>query len=360
MQDPRVVNLAKILVRYSVAAKEKQTVAVDATPEAQALVEALYEEILRAGAFPAVRMAPASLTEIFFRRGKPHHFTTLTAYQRAVARSVDSSIRISSSPNTRSLSGVDPRRQAQLSKTLRPLREIILSKPWVLTLFPTQAYAQDADMSLKEFEDFVFHATFADEPRPIAAWKALARRQQKLIARLSGARKVRIVGDETDLTFSIKGRRFINSAGTNNMPSGEIFTGPVEDSAEGFIKYDYPVCYAGREIEGIRLVFRKGRVVEATAEKNGAFLRSMLDTDPGARRLGELGIGTNMNIQRFTKNILFDEKIGGTIHLALGNSYPETGGRNRSAIHWDMIKDLRRGGVLYVDGKVFQKNGRFV
>jgi aminopeptidase len=160
--------------------------------------------------------------------------------------------------------------------------------------------------------------------------------------------------------MSVKGRTFINSGGTYNMPSGEVFTGPVEDSAEGHIRFDYPVCHAGREVDGVRLVFRKGRVVEASATKNEKFLLAMLDMDTGARRLGELGIGTNYGIRKFIKNILFDEKIGGSIHLALGQSYEETGGKNQSALHWDMIKDLRRGGALYLDGKVFQKNGTFV
>ncbi|MBN1268686.1 MAG: aminopeptidase [Kiritimatiellae bacterium] len=359
MQDQRVTNLARVLVRYSVAAKSKQHIAVDATAEAEPLVVAVYEELLRAGAYPVVRTSPASLGEIFYRLGKPHHFDKVTAYQRAMVQYMDASIRISSSPNTRALSGTDPRKMARVSKASRPLREILLKKPWVLTLYPTQGYAQDAEMSLAQFEDFVFHATFADAKDPVARWKELARRQARLIARLRGADQVRIVGADTDLTLSVKRRIFINSAGRHNMPCGEIFTGPVESSASGYIRYDYPVCHAGREIDGIRLVFRHGRVVEATAEKNEKFLHAMLDMDPGARRLGELGIGTNYNIQRFIKNILFDEKIGGSVHLALGNSYEETGGRNKSALHWDMIKDLRRGGALYVDGKVVQKDGKF-
>lgn len=360
MTDPRIVNLARILVRYSINARPGQTISVDATPLAEPLVEAVYTEIIRAGAFAAVRVTPASLSEIFLRLGKPHHFTTITPYHRAMVRTIDASIRISSSPNTRALSSVDPKRQVLLGKTHRPLRDTLLKKPWVLTLYPTESYAQDAEMSLREFEDFVYHATFADEPRPIAAWKNLARRQQRLISALHGAKQVHIVGEETDLRLSIAGRKFINSAGTHNMPSGEIFTGPVEDSVEGHILYDFPVCHAGREISGIRLVFRKGRVVEATAEKNQAFLQAILQSDSGARRVGELGIGTNMRIQKFIRNILFDEKIGGTVHLALGNSYPETGGKNRSSVHWDMIKDLRRGGALYIDGKAVLKDGKFL
>lgn len=360
MSDPRIRSLAKILVRYSIAAESRQTVAVNASPVAEPLVEAVYEELVRAGAWPVVRLAPDALREILLKRGKPHHFTELTPYQRAGARHVDANIYVKSQSNTQGLSGTNPRRQTQLLKTAAPLRQIVTRKPWVLTLYPTTAYAQDAGMSLRELEDFVYAATFADRARPVRAWQAMARRQERLIGRLKGADQVRIVGPDTDLVFSVKKRRFINSDGKRNMPSGEIFTGPVETSAEGVIRFDYPVCYLGREIEGVRLVFRKGVVVEADAIRGRSFLLRMLDLDRGARRLGEFGIGTNEQIQTFMRNILFDEKIGGSIHLAVGRSYPETGGTNRSSIHWDMIKDLRHGGAVYVDGKVFQKDGKFV
>ncbi|MBU1694665.1 MAG: aminopeptidase [Verrucomicrobia bacterium] len=358
-KDRRISNLARVLVRYSVHARPRELIALDATPAAEPLVLAVYEELLRAGAYPIVRMNPAETTELFYRHGKSHHFDTPHPIQRAMAEHLDGSIHIESSPNTRALSNVNPATQARVSRSTRPLREKMIRKKWCLTLFPTQAYAQDADMSLAEFEDFVYAATFADRRDPIAAWRALSRRQARLVRRLRGARTLRITGPETDLTLSVKGRVFINSDGHHNMPSGEIFTGPVEDSAEGHIRFDYPVCHAGREVDGVRLVFHKGRVVEASATKNEKFLLAMLDLDRGARRLGELGIGTNYGIDRFIKNILFDEKIGGTVHLALGRSYDETGGRNRSALHWDMIKDLRRGGALHVNGQVFQKDGRF-
>jgi aminopeptidase len=206
----------------------------------------------------------------------------------------------------------------------------------------------------------VFGAQFADEPEPLKRWAELHVFQERLIRRMRGADRIRIEGPDTDLALSVKGRTFINSDGKRNMPSGEIFTGPVETSAEGTIRFDFPVCVHGREVAGVRLVFKKGKVVEATADKNQAFLLAMLDSDPGARRLGELGIGTHPKIDRFIRNILFDEKIGGTIHLALGESYPETGGRNRSSLHWDLIRDLRKGGRMTVDGRAFLKDGRFV
>lgn len=360
MRDSRIDKWARLLVRYSLEARRGQTVAVTGGVAAESLLLAVYEDLLRVGAFPMLEVTLEGAAEAFYRLGQEHHFNTLPAVRKAVARNVDAQILIRAAENTRQLSGVDPKRQGQFSKACRAVDEIRLSKPWVLTLFPTSAYAQEADLSLRALEDFVFRALYADEDDPVACWKELGRRQQKLVRRLAGADRVRIVGDQTDLSFSVKGRVFVSSDGKHNMPSGEVFTGPVEDSAEGFIAYDYPVCHAGREIDGVRLVFRKGRVVEATARKNGEFLHQMLDLDEGARRLGELGIGTNTRIDRFTKNILFDEKIGGTIHLALGRSYPETGGKNRSALHWDMIKDLRHGGTLSVDGRPFLRDGKFV
>jgi aminopeptidase len=360
MGDPRVRNLARILVDYSLAVRHGWTVSVDATAAAEPLVEAAFEALLRKGAFPVVRMMPARAEELFFTCGKPHHFRTVPSHARAHVRCCDAFLRIKSEANTRALTRCDAAKQALLIKTMKPVRDVIRRKPWVLTLFPTEAYAQDAEMSLRAFEDFVYGAAFADEDDPVGAWRSFRREQARLIRRLRGADDIRIEGPGTDLRLSVKGRVFVNSDGRRNMPSGEIFTGPVEHSAEGTIVYDYPVCYSGREIDGIRLVFRRGVVVEASARKNEAFLRAMLKSDPGAKRLGELGIGTNRKIQRFTKSILFDEKIGGTVHLALGQSYPETGGKNRSAIHWDMIKDLRDEGRMTVNGRVFLENGRFI
>lgn len=358
--DIRVERLAHTLVHYCIGARSGDTVSVNAGPLATPLICAVYEALLRQGAYPMIRMQPDELQEIFYRFAKPHHLTRLPPYMRSYAREVDRVINIYSQSNTRALSKADPKKQSQMAKTFRPLGETLHAKPWVITLFPTQAYAQDADMNLTEFEDFVYAATFSDCKDPVAEWKKVQTRQARLIARIQGASTIRILSPDTDLQFSVRGRRFVNSAGKTNMPSGEIFTGPVETSAEGHITFDFPASHSGREISGIRLVFRKGNVVEASAEKNEAFLNAMLNTDAGARRLGELGIGTNFAIQKFIRSILFDEKIGGTIHLALGRSIAGTGGKNQSAIHWDMIKDLRKEGTLFADNRPFLKNGRFM
>jgi aminopeptidase len=360
MKDSRITNMARLLVRYCVRAGKSDSVGVLSSTLAEPLVAAVCEELIRAGSFPVPRLTPHGLSEFFFKHGKPHHFSTLPPYERAFARSVDATINIHSQANTRELTNVVPSRQTAFARTRKPIGEVLRRKPWVITLYPTPAYAQDAEMSLRDFEDYVFSAVFVDQDDPVAAWKALKKQQDRLISRIRGADHVRIAGRETDLRLSIKDRLFVNSDGRRNMPSGEIFTAPHETSAEGYITFDYPVCYMGREVSGVRLVFRKGVVVEATADRNQKFLCAMLDTDKGARRLGELGIGTNRSISRFIRNILFDEKIGGTIHLALGRSPVDTGGRNNSAIHWDMIKDLRKGGAVYLDGKVFQKDGKFV
>jgi len=360
MNHDQTVAFANLLATYSIYAKKGETISIEGTTAAEPLILATYEALLKAGAYPVVRMMSPEMTEAFFTQAQAHHLDAIPRIETSIAKALDGSIRILSATNTRALSGIDPKRQTRYAIARRPMRKLILAKKWALTLYPTEAYAQDADMSLRQFEDFVFRANFLDRPNPAKAWNELEKKHQKLIAKLNGADQVRIVGDGTDLTMSIKGRTFISSVATHNVPSGEIFTGPIETSAEGTIRYDFPVCEGGREIDGITLTFRKGVVVEASATKNEAYLLSMLDLDKGSRKLGELGIGTNFGIQQFTRNILFDEKIGGTIHLALGESYPETGGVNQSALHWDMIKDLRQGGALYLDWKLFQKDGKFV
>ena len=348
------------MASYCLDAQPRECFAINATDAAAPLVEALHEALLRKGAWPLVRMMPDGASDAMYRAGQDHHFDEVSPVDKAIVDKLAGTAAIFSSKNTRAMGGLDPALQARMAKASRPLKNKLLQKKWTLTLFPTHAYAQDAEMSLRDFEDFVYSATFSDEDKPVKAWESLKRKQDKLISKLEGAEEVEIIGPGTRLTMSIKGRTFINSAGTHNMPSGEVFTGPVENSVEGEIQYDYPVVNQGREIDGIRLVFRKGKVVEASATKNEEFLLNMLEMDPGAKRLGELGIGTNFKIQRFIKTILFDEKIGGTVHLALGSSYPETGGKNKSALHWDMIKDLRKGGELRIDGRAIQKDGQFL
>jgi aminopeptidase len=364
MQDTRIARWAHTLVHYSLSVKLGETVAIYATPLAAPLIEAVYREILSVGAYPLPMIELENLEEILLREGNEKQLTTPSLTSPIIAEHVDARLTISSRSNTNALSSIDParsakRRQAQraLSNTFRK-REQAGDFRWCSTLYPTSGYAQDAHMSLHEFEEFVFDVCFLNEPDPIARWKELSGQQQHFVDWLAGHRQVHIVGEGTHLSLSIKDRIFINSDGKRNFPSGEFFTGPVENSAHGVIQFDIPSTYDGRAVEGIRLVFREGKVVEASARRGQEYLQQMLELDAGARYLGEFAFGNNMRVNRNTRNILFDEKMGGTVHLALGASYPETGGLNQSALHWDMICDLRKSGEVWVDDTLFLKDGK--
>ena len=363
MQDVRIQRWAHTLVHYSLYVKPGNTVAIHATPAAAPLVEAVYEEVLKVGGHPLPQIALESLEEIMLRTGNDEQLSFVSPTAQMLAERVDARLFISSNTNTRSLSNIDPARGAlrrkaaqQANRSLR-LREQAGEFRWSSTLYPTSAYAQEANMSLREFEEFVFDICFLNDEQPIARWQELSGQQQHLVDWLKGHKQVHILGQGTDLTLSIEERVFINSDGKRNFPSGEFFTGPIENSANGVIQYDIPTIYDGRKVEGIRLVFREGKVVEASARQGQEYLQQMLDLDAGARFLGEFAFGNNKHINRGTGNILFDEKIGGTVHLALGSSYPETGGVNASALHWDMICDLRTQGEVYIDDTLFLKDG---
>ena len=269
-------------------------------------------------------------------------------------------ISINAPANTRALASVDPGLIARAGKARLPVQEARLKTRWCSTVWPTPALAQQASMGDDEYAAFVGRALFLDRPDPAAAWRSLSERQQQLVERLARARQVRIEADGTDLRLGVGGRTWVNSDGKRNMPSGEVFTGPIENSANGSVRFTVPTGPRGVEVSGVELTFRDGEVVAASAERGQAYLEEALRTDDGARFVGELGIGTNEGIDRPTGLILLDEKMAGTVHLALGRSYPETGGRNSSALHWDLICDLRRGGRLTVDEQVINEDGTFV
>ncbi|MEK6222759.1 MAG: aminopeptidase, partial [Chloroflexota bacterium] len=260
---------------------------------------------------------------------------------------------------------VDPKKQALYSGARQELMDIGMQRSaagdhnWVLAQYPCHPYAQDADMSLSDYEDFVYSACFADKDDPVAEWQKMHREQQVLIDWLKGKKKITVKSPNVDLSLSIEGRPFDNSSGQYNMPDGEIFTSPIEDSVNGWVHFTYPAIDGGREVEGVQLEFKDGNVVNASATKNEDYLIARLDTDPGARYLGEWAIGTNYGIQKFTKSILFDEKIGGSFHMAVGAGYPETGSQNKSAVHWDFICDVREDSEIHVDGELFYKDGKF-
>ena len=365
MTDPRVEKLAHLLVNYCIGVKPGDRVELNGASAALPLVNETLRAIVRAGGMPFITWHEESFAEILLKEGNEEQIRQIAEPVKMIYREYDSLISISAAVNTRALSGVDSKRQKMRQAASRELLELLMKRSatgemeWVGTLYPTDAQAQEADMSLSEFEAFVYGACYVDKEDPVAEWQKLSKMQQQLVDWLVGKDKVRVSGPNADFTLSIAGRTFINSDGRRNMPSGEIFTGPVEESANGWVRFSYPAIYSGREVDGIELCFENGRVVEASAKKNEEFLLDVLETDEGSRFLGEFAVGTNKGINRFTKSILFDEKIGGTIHLAVGAGYPETGSTNRSAVHWDMICDMRNGGQIWIDDELFYDSGEF-
>jgi aminopeptidase len=330
------------------------------------LVTELYEQVLLAGGHPMVRSGPEELQEIFFKNAGEAQLRYLNPITKYEVETIDCSIGVWGEANTKSLTHCDPQRIAASAAARQAIWNIFLRRAaegklkWSGTQFPCQASAQDAEMSLAEYEDFVFGAGLLDKPDPIAAWKGVSQRQQRLVDLLNGKADYHVVAaNGTDIRMSVAGRRWINCDGHENFPDGEVFTGPVIDSAEGVVHFSFPAVHDGREVEGVRLRFKAGKVVDASAAKGEDFLISMLDMDAGSRFLGECAIGTNYNITRYTKNTLFDEKIGGTVHFALGAGYPETGNTNQSGLHWDMVVELRKGGTIEIDGQGISENGKF-
>jgi len=365
VKDPRYEKLAQVLVNYSVEVQKGNLVEINSVPVAGPLVTEVYREVLKAGGHPYTRIYLPALREIYLKTAKKHQLGYVSPIIEFETEKVDCSITIWADDNTKALTNVDPKTQAARSAATRKIfmrameREAAGELKWVGTQFPCNASAQDAEMSLDEYEDFVLEACLVHRKDPIAAWKRIHGQQEKICKALNTKKKIRIVTKGTDITMSVAGRTWINCDGKANMPDGEIFTGPVEDSVEGKIEFSFPACYYGREAVGVALVFKKGKVVKAKAVKGEEFLTAMLDSDEGARRVGEIAVGTNYAIQRFTRNTLFDEKIGGTVHMALGASIPESGGKNESGLHWDMVTDMRAGGKIYADGKIIYKDGKF-
>lgn len=370
MTDSRISNMAEILTNYSAKVKKGDLVAIRGGTSASSLIMQIYENCLKAGAFPYTLVSLPGMDEIFYKYANREQLSYLSPISKFEIQKVDVFVSILSETNTRRLSSVDPQKQALTSKSRQPIMKTFMKRAaayekggksglrWTLTLFPTEAYAQDAEMGIAEYEDFVFEACYADKKNGIQKWMEVEKNQARVIRYLKGKKKVEIFGPGTDLKVGISGRKFINCSGHNNFPDGEVFTGPEENSVEGKIRYSFPACLSGREVDGVELEFKKGEVVNASAEKNEEFLLSMIGMDAGSKRIGEFAFGLNYGIKQYTKNILFDEKMGGTVHLALGKGYPESGSRNNSALHWDMVCDLRKEGEVYVDGKLFFKKGK--
>jgi aminopeptidase len=366
MTDIRVEKLADLLVNYSVAVKPGDKVVIQGETGGEPLIKAVFAKVLQAGGLPYVMASLPGMEELVYKYGNDKQLQFIPEPYKQVMSTYDARIVVFSDSNTKALSNVDSAKMVLRSQSRSELMKIMMRRSaagelrWVLGPYPTNALAQDAEMSLTDYEEFVYGACLPDINDPIGYWRNFSARQDKIVNWLKGKQTIRVVGKETDLRLSIIGRNFENCDGKMNMPDGEVFTGPVEDSMEGNVYFSYPAIYGGHEVTGVRLTFEKGEVIKATADKNQDYLLKTIATDAGSKRVGEFAIGTNEGIKKFTREILFDEKIGGSFHMALGSGYPETGSTNESAIHWDMVCDLRDGGEIWVDNMQFYKNGKFV
>jgi aminopeptidase len=366
MIDVRVERLADLLVDYSLALREGQVLRVDSLDAGAPLVFALYGSALRAGGLPYTNVGLSGLTETLLQHGSNEQLTYLSSIQWEEIEQLDSLVTIWSESNTRALSRTGPDRHAAYIAAQRKLSNRRWERisggemSWCGTLFPTNAHAQEAEMSLAEYEDFVFAACHVHEKDPAAHWRSVSTELSARATELGAVHELRIVGTDTDLRLVVEGRTWLAADGRYNMPDGEVFTSPLETETEGEIRYTFPAVYHGREVQDVRLRFEGGRVVRAEASRGDDYLQSLLDMDAGARVLGEVAFGLNYEIDRFTRNILFDEKIGGTMHLALGSGFPQAGGQNTSGLHWDMICDLREDGEVYADGELVWKAGSFI
>lgn len=365
MSDIRMNRLANVLVNYSTKVRAGDWVHVNANWQAIPLVKEVVTYILRAGGNPSVTFESSDLNEVFMAQASEAQLTWTPPLDMHMIKNANVWIIIEAPENTRAMSNIDPSRQQARNLAFEKWMEIYSKRStsaelrWVMTNYPCQALAQDAGMSLGDYENFVYQAAFADQVDPIQHWHNIHEEQERLISWLSGKKTISIRGPYADFEFSIAGRRFINLDGVRNMPGGEIFTSPIEESAKGWVYFRYPAIHQDVVVEGVRLEFEQGRVVTASAEKNEPFLLKMLDTDEGSRFLGEFGIGTNHGIDRFTRSIQYDKKIGGTFRLALGSGFGEAGGLNESGVHWDLITDAAKETEMRADGEIFHTDGGF-
>src|SRR5256885_1389947 len=367
MTDPRVAKLASLLVNYSLELKPGQVVRIDAGTVAAPLVREIYRETLRVGAYPRTRIDIDGTDVIALQESSDEQLTFVSELDRFEVEQLDAVLTIWADRNTRALSQANPSRVSRRIASRRKLTNRFWERidegkaRWVGVRFPTDAHAQDAELSLEEYEDFVYGACHVrvDED-PVAHWRKVSLELNQRVRELDTFTELRVLGPDTDLTFNVEGRDWLAADGRLNMPDGEIFTSPVETATSGEIRFSFPAIFQGRGVEDVRLRFEGGRVVQAEARTGNDYLGSLLDMDDGARILGEVAFGLNYEIDHFTRDILFDEKIGGTMHFALGSSFKKLGGRNESGLHWDMICDLRADGEVHADGELIWKAGQFL
>lgn len=366
MTDPRLTKYAYVMIHYSLALKKGEYLMLKGYPCAKPLLVELYKEALKVGASPEIVISVEEAEEFFFNTATDDQLDYLSPFETMMNTGFDAAIHILGNDNTRMLANTDSEKMAQRGKAIGKLDSARIKRAsqgkfrWVWTQYPSHGDALEAGLSTTDFEDFTFEAGMITAPDPITEWKKQSVFQEKICQYLNKKSSLHYLGEGIDFKINIKNRTWCNYDGHSNFPDGEIFCGPVEDSAEGFIHFNLTAIKMGREIDGIKLVFEKGKVVKATAAKGEEFLNKILDTDPGARRIGELAFGTNYNIKKYTRNILFDEKIGGTIHIALGHCPPEANGNNPSGLHWDIITGMTSRSEIFADGELFYKNGEFL
>lgn len=366
MSDPRLRRLAEVLVEYSTEIGPGDSAVIESHGLASPLIRELYAATLRAGGHPQANISLDEAEEALLHEGSDAQLEWIAPDLQWKVDQADAWFVIDAPENTRRLTGVDPTRMSRRLTARQPIQKRYLDRSaagefrWVICGYPTEALAQDAGLSFTQFEDVLYRAAFLDQDDPIAAWKSFGERLEQVGSFLDTVKELRVVGEETDLTLRVEDRTWIRSKGLRNFPDGEVFTGPVESSVEGTIKFTFPAMMRGRQAEGVRLRFEGGEVVEATADRGQDFLREMIALDDGARRVGEFAFGQNDAITEYTGSLLLDEKIGGTIHMALGRSVPGTGGENESGLHWDIVCDLRDGGEVYADGEVVYRDGAFL
>ena len=364
--DKRVEKMAEVLIKYSLGIKKGDYLFIGANSVSAPLVKEAYRQAILQGALVETLIKLDGLSEIFYKNATDEQLNTPSKLSKFAFENMTAYLYLWGEFNTKQFSNIDSTKVTQSLRSQKEWREIYNERTkngdmrWCGTQFPTQADAQEANMSLSEYEDFVYKACLIDKDDPIAEWKRVSNEQQRIVEYLNTRNVIHVISKDTDITYKVSGRQWVNCDGKVNFPDGEVFTGPIEDSVNGHIRFSFPGIYLGKEIEDICLTFEKGKVVKASAKKGEELLNALLDTDEGSRHVGECAIGTNYGIDKFTRNMLFDEKIGGTIHMAIGDGIPETGSKNKSSLHWDMLCDMRDGGEIYADGKLFYKDGKFL
>ena len=365
MTDIRLSKYAKTLINYSLSVKKYNRVIIQGYPAAMPLIEECFHEVINVGAYPYVILRH-DLNEILLKDGKDHQISFVSPISETITATADKLLNIGGGYNTKYMSSIDPEKLSMFNKAHGKIGKIHNERTnkgllkWSLCMYPTQSLAQEAGMSLHDYTEFIYEACLLNHEDPISAWKEVSRAHEKIIAYLESKEDLKVKSEGTDISMKIKGRKWINSDGQTNFPSGEVFSAPIENSVNGIIRFSFPGIYGGQEVEDIRLKFKNGIVTDATASKGEQLLNTLLKMDNGSNKVGEIAIGTNYNITKFTRNMLFDEKIGGTVHMALGKAYAQSGGINESGIHWDMLCDMKNGGEIYADGECFYRDGKVI